>query len=60
MWRWAAPCISMSMSCRATWTIAVVSALVALAMVPLVPAGVPVLVAALVPAVAELARRGRS
>ena len=44
---------------RATWTIAVVSALVALAVVPLVPAGVPVLVAALVPAVAVLARRGR-
>jgi len=45
---------------RATWTIAVVSALVALAVVPLVPAGVPVLVAALVPAVAVLARRRRS
>jgi predicted branched-subunit amino acid permease len=45
---------------RATWTIAVVSALVALAVVPLVPAGVPVLVAALVPAVAVLARRERS
>ncbi len=44
---------------RATWTIAVVAALVALAVVPLVPAGVPVLVAALVPAVAVLARRGR-
>ncbi len=44
---------------RATWTIAVVSALVALAVVPLVPAGVPVLVAALVPAVAVLARRRR-
>ena len=44
---------------RATWTIAVVSALVALAVVPLVPAGVPVLVAARVPAVAVLARRGR-
>jgi predicted branched-subunit amino acid permease len=44
---------------RQTWTIAVVSALVALAVVPLVPAGVPVLVAALVPAVAVLARRGR-
>jgi predicted branched-subunit amino acid permease len=44
---------------RPTWTIAVVSALVALAVVPLVPAGVPVLVAALVPAVAVLARRGR-
>ena len=40
-------------------TIAVVSALVALAVVPLVPAGVPVLVAALVPAVAVLLRRGR-
>ena len=45
---------------RATWTIAVVAALLALAVVPLVPAGVPVLVAALVPAVAVLARRGRS
>jgi predicted branched-subunit amino acid permease len=44
---------------RATWTIAVVAALVALAVVPLVPAGVPVLVAALVPAVAVLARGGR-
>lgn len=44
---------------RATWTIAVVAALVALAVVPLVPAGVPVLVAALVPAVAVLARRGQ-
>lgn len=44
---------------RPTWTIAVVSALVALAVVPLVPAGVPVLVAALVPAVAVLLRRGR-
>ncbi len=44
---------------RATWTIAVVAALVALAVVPVVPAGVPVLVAALVPAVAVLARRGR-
>ena len=44
---------------RQTWTIAVVAALVALAVVPLVPAGVPVLVAALVPAVAVLARRGR-
>ena len=44
---------------RQTWTIAVVAALVALAVVPLVPAGVPVLVAALVPAVAVLARRRR-
>jgi predicted branched-subunit amino acid permease len=44
---------------RPTWTIAVVAALVALAVVPLVPAGVPVLVAALVPAVAVLTRRGR-
>jgi predicted branched-subunit amino acid permease len=43
---------------RPTWTIAVVAALVALAVVPLVPAGVPVLVAALVPAVAVLVRRG--
>jgi predicted branched-subunit amino acid permease len=42
---------------RPTWTIAVVAALVAVAVVPLVPAGVPVLVAALVPAVAVLARR---
>jgi predicted branched-subunit amino acid permease len=42
---------------RQTWTIALAAALVAVAVVPLVPAGVPVLVAALVPAVAVVARR---
>jgi predicted branched-subunit amino acid permease len=42
---------------RQTWTIALAAALVALAAVPLVPAGVPVLVAALVPAVAVVGRR---
>jgi predicted branched-subunit amino acid permease len=42
---------------RQTWTIALAAALVAVAVVPLVPAGVPVLVAALVPAVAVVGRR---
>lgn len=41
---------------RPAWVIAIVSAVVAVAVVPLVPAGVPVLVAALVPVVAVLAR----
>jgi predicted branched-subunit amino acid permease len=45
---------------RQTWTIALAAALVAVAVVPLVPAGVPVLVAALVPAVAVVARRGQA
>ncbi|HEX4698546.1 MAG TPA: AzlC family ABC transporter permease [Actinomycetes bacterium] len=44
---------------RPAWVIAVVSAVVAVSVVPLVPAGVPVLVAALVPVVAVLARRTR-
>jgi len=44
---------------RPAWVIAVVSAVVAVAVVPLVPAGVPVLVAALVPVVAVLARPTR-
>jgi predicted branched-subunit amino acid permease len=44
---------------RPAWVIAVVAALVAIAVVPLVPAGVPVLVAALVPVVAVLVRRTR-
>jgi predicted branched-subunit amino acid permease len=42
---------------RPTWLTALVAALVAVAVVPLVPAGVPVLVAALVPVVAVVARR---
>ncbi len=42
---------------RPAWTTAVVAALVAITVVPLVPAGVPVLVAALVPVVAVLAKR---
>ena len=42
---------------RPTWLTALVAALVAVAVVPVVPAGVPVLVAALVPVVAVLARR---
>ena len=42
---------------RQTWAIALAAALVAVTAVPLVPAGVPVLVAALVPAVAVVARR---
>ena len=41
---------------RPTWLTALVAALVAVAVVPLVPAGVPVLVAALVPVVAVVAR----
>jgi predicted branched-subunit amino acid permease len=45
---------------RPAWLTAVVAALVALAVVPLVPAGVPVLVAALVPVAAVLLRRARS
>lgn len=43
---------------RTSWSIAVAAALVATAAVPLVPAGVPVLVAALVPVVVVLRRRG--
>ena len=42
---------------RPTWLTALVAALVAVAVVPVVPAGVPVLVAALVPVVAVVARR---
>jgi predicted branched-subunit amino acid permease len=42
---------------RPAWVIAVVAAVVAVAVVPLVPAGVPVLVAALVPVAAVLVRR---
>jgi predicted branched-subunit amino acid permease len=42
---------------RPAWTTALVSAAVALAVVPLVPAGVPVLVAALVPVALVLRRR---
>jgi predicted branched-subunit amino acid permease len=42
---------------RPAWVIAIVSAAVAVAVVPFVPAGVPVLVAALVPVVAVLAGR---
>jgi predicted branched-subunit amino acid permease len=42
---------------RSAWLTAIVGAAVAVAVVPLVPAGVPVLVAALVPVVAVLARR---
>ena len=42
---------------HSTWSIAVVSAAVALAAVPLVPAGLPVLVAALVPVGFVLVRR---
>jgi predicted branched-subunit amino acid permease len=42
---------------RPAWTTAVVGALVAIAVVPVVPAGVPVLVAALVPVAAVFARR---
>lgn len=42
---------------RPAWTTAVVAAAVALAAVPLVPAGVPVLVAALVPVALVLSRR---
>ena len=44
---------------RPAWVIAIVSAAVAVAVVPFVPAGVPVLVAALVPVVAVLAGRSR-
>jgi len=44
---------------RPAWATAVVAALVAVAVVPVVPAGVPVLVAALVPVVAVLAGRRR-
>jgi predicted branched-subunit amino acid permease len=44
---------------RPAWVIAIVSAVVAIAVVPFVPAGVPVLVAALVPVVAVLTRRIR-
>jgi predicted branched-subunit amino acid permease len=44
---------------RPAWVIAVVAALVAIAVVPLVPAGVPVLVAALVPVAAVMVRRTR-
>lgn len=42
---------------RPAWTTALVAAAVALAVVPFVPAGVPVLVAALVPVVLVLSRR---
>lgn len=42
---------------RPAWTTAVAAALVAIAVVPVVPAGVPVLIAALVPALAVLGRR---
>lgn len=45
---------------RPAWLTAAVAALVALAVVPVVPAGVPVLVAALVPVGAVLAARGRA
>ncbi len=44
---------------RPAWATALVAALVAVAVVPLVPAGIPVLVAALVPVVAVLVRRAR-
>ena len=42
---------------RPTWLTALTAALVAVLAVPFVPAGVPVLIAALVPAIAVLARR---
>jgi predicted branched-subunit amino acid permease len=42
---------------RSSWTVAVLSAAVAVLAVPLVPAGLPVLVAALVPVAAVLLRR---
>jgi predicted branched-subunit amino acid permease len=42
---------------RSSWTVAIVAALVAVAVVPLVPAGMPVLVAAAVAGVLVLARR---
>ncbi len=42
---------------RPTWLTALTAALVAVLAVPFVPAGVPVLIAALVPAVAVMARR---
>jgi predicted branched-subunit amino acid permease len=42
---------------RPTWLTALTAALVAVLVVPLVPAGVPVLIAALVPVVAVMARR---
>lgn len=45
---------------RPAWLTAIAAAAVALAVVPLVPAGVPVLVAALVPVAATLATRRRS
>ncbi len=44
---------------RSAWLTAAAGALVAVAVVPVVPAGVPVLVAALVPLAAVLARRSR-
>ena len=43
---------------RPGWATALVAAAVAITVVPVVPAGVPVLIAALVPVVAVLARRG--
>jgi len=45
---------------RPAWLTAIAGALVAVAMVPLVPAGVPVLIAALVPVVAVLALGSRA